>query len=49
VLSAASLTAAAESLNSLDKKYLIERKGPSRGVDDVILATLEWVDWYNEI
>jgi transposase InsO family protein len=39
--------AAAESLNSLYKKELIEREGPWRGTDDVMLATLEWVDWYN--
>ena len=39
--------AAAESLNSLYKKELIEREGPWRGTDDVMLATLEWVAWYN--
>ena len=39
--------AAAESLNSLYKKELIEREGPWRGTGDVMLATLEWVDWYN--
>jgi putative transposase len=39
--------AAAESLNSLYKKELIDREGPWHGVDDVMLATLEWVDWYN--
>jgi len=39
--------AAAESLNSLYKKELIDREGPWRGTDDVMLATLEWVDWYN--
>jgi len=36
--------AAAESLNNLYKKELIEREGPRRGTDDVMLATLEWVD-----
>ena len=36
-----------KSLNSLYKKELIEREGPWRGTDDVMLATLEWVDWYN--
>ena len=35
--------AAAESLNSLYKKELIDREGPWRGVEDVTLATLEWV------
>jgi putative transposase len=39
--------AAAESLNSLYKKELIEREGPWRGTEDVMLATLEWVAWYN--
>jgi putative transposase len=39
--------AAAEALNSLYKKELIEREGPWRGTDDVMLATLEWVNWYN--
>ena len=39
--------AAAESLNSLYKKELIEREGPWRGTDDVMLATMEWVSWYN--
>jgi transposase InsO family protein len=39
--------AAAESLNSLYKKELIEREWPWRGVDDVMLATLEWVAWHN--
>ena len=39
--------AAAESLNSLYKKELIDREGPWRGVEDVTLATLEWVAWYN--
>jgi len=39
--------AAAESLNSLYKKELIGREGPWHGTDDAMLATLEWVDWYN--
>ena len=39
--------AAAEALNSLYKKELIDREGPWRGVEDVMLATLEWVEWYN--
>lgn len=40
--------AAAESLNSLYKKELIEPEGPWEGVTDVTLATLEWVAWYNK-
>ena len=39
--------AAAESLNGLFKTELIRRGGPWKGLDDVELATLEWVDWYN--
>jgi putative transposase len=39
--------AAAEALNSLYKKELIERDGPWSGTADVMLATLEWVAWYN--
>jgi putative transposase len=38
---------AAESLNSLYKKELIEREGPWAGTADVMLATLEWVTWYS--
>ena len=26
---------------------LVDREGPWRGVEDVTLATLEWVAWYN--
>jgi len=40
--------AAAESLNSLYKKELIDPEGPWKGVSDVTLATLEWVSWYNK-
>lgn len=39
--------AAAESVNSLYKKELIDREGPWNGVSDVTLATMEWVAWYN--
>ena len=39
--------AAAESLNSLYRKELIEREGPWAGTADVMLATLEWVARYN--
>ena len=39
--------AAAESLNSLYKKELIDREGPWDGVTDVTMATMEWVAWYN--
>jgi putative transposase len=39
--------AAAESLIGLFKTELIRRRGPWRGLDHVELATLEWVDWFN--
>jgi transposase InsO family protein len=39
--------AAAESLIGLYKTELICRRGPCRGLDDVELATLEYVDWFN--
>ena len=40
--------AAAESLNSLYKRELIDLKEDWQGVDDVMLATMDWVQWYNE-
>jgi putative transposase len=39
--------AMAESIIGLFKTELIRRQGPWRSVDVVELATLEWVDWYN--
>lgn len=39
--------AAAESLNSLYKRELIDLRGPWKGLADVTKATMEWVDWYN--
>jgi putative transposase len=39
--------AAAEALNSLYKRELIDLHGPWRGLADVTKATMEWVDWYN--
>ncbi len=39
--------AAAESLNSLYKKELIDFRGGWEGVMDVTIATMEWVAWYN--
>jgi putative transposase len=40
--------ALAESVNGLFKAELIRRRGPWRTADDVELATLEWVDWWNK-
>jgi putative transposase len=39
--------ALAESQIGLFKTELIRRRGPWKGLDDVELATLEWVDWHN--
>ncbi|GAA3179879.1 hypothetical protein GCM10010531_37380 [Blastococcus jejuensis] len=39
--------AAAESLIGLYKTELIRRRGPWRGLDDVELATLEYVHWFS--
>jgi putative transposase len=39
--------AAAEAVNSLYKKELINREGPWRDAGDVTVATAEWVSWYN--
>jgi putative transposase len=39
--------AAAESLNSLYKKELIDHRGDWKNATEVTLATMEWVAWYN--
>ena len=39
--------ALAETMNGLYKTELVRNKGPWRGLDDLELATLEWVDWFN--
>ncbi len=39
--------AAAESTIGLFKTELIRNRGPWTGLDQVELATLEWVDWFN--
>ncbi len=36
-----------ESVIGLYKAELVRRRGPWRGLDDLELATLEWIDWYN--
>ncbi len=41
--------ALAEALNSLYKAELIRNKGPWTSIDDVELATAEWVHWYNTV
>jgi putative transposase len=40
--------AAAEALNSLYKRELIDPRNDWQNVDDVMLATMDWVQWYNE-
>jgi putative transposase len=40
--------AAAESVNSLYKKELINCEGPWQDVGQVTVATAEWVSWYND-
>jgi putative transposase len=39
--------AMAESISGLYKTELVRNRGPWRGLDDLELATLEWVDWFN--
>ena len=39
--------ALAESIIGLYKTELVRNRGPWKGLDDVELATLEWVDWYD--
>jgi putative transposase len=39
--------AMAESIIGLYKTELVRNKAPWRGLDDLELATLEWVDWFN--
>jgi len=39
--------ALAETVNGLFKTEVIRRRGPWRSLEAVELATLEWVDWFN--
>lgn len=39
--------AIAESINGLCKTELIKTQGPWRTVEQIEVATLEWVDWFN--
>lgn len=39
--------AMAEAFNSLYKAELVRNKGPWRGIDDIEIATVEYIDWYN--
>ena len=42
-----SINALAETINGLHKAEVIHRRGPWRSFEAVELATLEWVDWFN--
>jgi putative transposase len=39
--------AMAEAFNSLYKAELVRNKAPWRGLDDLEIATVEYIDWYN--
>ena len=39
--------AMAEALNSIFKAELVRNKGPWYGIDDLEIATAEYIDWYN--
>lgn len=39
--------AMAEAFNSLFKAELVRNKGPWRGIDDLEIAAVEYIDWYN--
>ncbi|MCF0095663.1 hypothetical protein B0E54_04525 [Micromonospora sp. MH99] len=40
--------AVAEAFNSLYKTELVRTQGPWRGLDDLEMATVEYIDWYND-
>ena len=40
--------ALAETINGLYKTELIHKRGPWRTMEAVEIATLEWVDWFNQ-
>ena len=42
-----SINALAEAFNSLFKAELIRNKGPWRGINDLEIATAEYIDWFN--
>ncbi len=39
--------ALAEAINGLYKTELVHRQGPWRNMQDLEMATLGWVDWFN--
>ena len=40
--------ALAEAVNGLYKAEVIRKRGPWRSLEQVDLATAEWVDWWNQ-
>ncbi|MEI4235237.1 hypothetical protein V8324_20590, partial [Roseovarius sp. D22-M7] len=42
-----SINALAETINGLCKTELVHRQGPWRNMQDLKMATLGWVDWFN--
>jgi putative transposase len=40
--------APAEAVNGLYKAEVIRKRGPWRSLEQVELATAEWVDWWNQ-
>lgn len=40
--------AMAEALNSLYKAELVRNRGPWKSINDLEIATAEWVDWWNQ-
>ena len=42
------VTGSNPAVNAASKTELISRGKPWRGIDDVELATAEWVAWYNQ-
>ena len=41
--------ALAETINGLYKTEVIRRRGPWKKIAEVEYATLEWVDWFNNL
>ena len=39
--------ALAEAFNSLFKAELVRNRGPWKGIDDLEIATAEYIDWFN--
>ncbi len=42
-----SINALAEAFNSLFKAELVRNRGPWKNIDDLEIATAEYIDWFN--